>query len=260
MRTSEKLATRAPWWRELPLSVRYASFGCFLCCALVATSGVLVDAVGLGPTYVLIMVPLSLILVIAPAFEQGQLAQIALAESRTDSLTGIGNRRAVVSRLHEEIARCSRGSVPLAILMIDVDNLKQINDSSSHHAGDDALRGVAHVLRTSTRISDAVGRLGGDEFLVIAPATSEATASALAERIAQEMRKTRIHKLGNREIGLSIGVAVLPASAQRDETCAQRLLDRADQAMYSQKCRHAGLDGQRHRNPPPLTLDAMTTS
>jgi diguanylate cyclase (GGDEF)-like protein len=242
------------------MSIRYAAVSLLLCSALVATSALLAEEIGLGVTYVVIMALVSLVLIIGPAFEQGYLAQIALAESRTDSLTGIGNRRAVVSRLHEEISRCSRGSEPLAILMIDVDKLKEINDTDSHQAGDEALRGVAQVLRTSTRISDMVGRLGGDEFLVIAPATNEVTASALAERIAQDMRATRIPGLGDREIGLSIGIAVLPASALPDEDCVQGLLDRADRAMYAQKCRHYGIESPRPRTRPPLALGTMTTS
>ena len=103
------------------MSVRYAAVSALLCSALVATSGLLAEEIGLGITYAVVMALVSLILVVGPAFEQGYLAQLALAESRTDSLTGIGNRRAVVSRLYEEVSRCSRGSDPLAILMIDVD-------------------------------------------------------------------------------------------------------------------------------------------
>jgi diguanylate cyclase (GGDEF)-like protein len=118
----------------------------------------------------------------------------------------------------------------VAVLLIDVDKLKEINDGDGHRAGDEALQRVATALTRSVRISDVVGRLGGDEFLVIAPQTNARDACALAERIAQATRKeTR----GHRSVGLSIGVATtsLVGPNPRD------LLDGADVAMYEAKKR-----------------------
>lgn len=168
-----------------------------------------------------------------PAYFNARQTHALLELSLTDPLTAIGNRRALEIRLEEESARCARGQHSLSVLMIDVDKLKEINDKAGHRAGDEALRVVGRALRQSTRISDVVGRFGGDEFLVIAPDTSQEEACALGERIAAAARK----ESGNGPpLELSIGVAY--AKSAGPDLVA--LLRSADLAMYEAKHRGGG--------------------
>lgn len=168
---------------------------------------------------------------VAPAYIQARRTETLLLQSLTDPLTGIGNRRALLSRLEQEIARCSRGGYSVTVLMIDVDKLKQINDAAGHQAGDAVLRIVASALRDSTRVSDVVGRFGGDEFLVIAPQTTEAFGCALAERIAAKAHKSFMANPRARRASLSIGVAT--ASSTTADMLS--LLESADRSMYRAK-------------------------
>jgi diguanylate cyclase (GGDEF)-like protein len=171
-----------------------------------------------------------------PAYFSARQTHALLKLSLTDPLTAIGNRRALEIRLQEESARCARGQHPLSVLMIDVDKLKEINDKAGHRAGDEALRLVGRALRHSTRISDVVGRFGGDEFLVIAPNTSLEEACALGERIAAAARKESAAGASAPPLGLSIGVAYAKSDGPQLET----LVKSADAAMYEAKHRGGG--------------------
>lgn len=102
--------------------------------------------------------------------------------SETDVLTGLANARGLFDRLEAELARSRRYHEPLALLLVDLDGLKRINDRHGHHAGDEAIRSLAAVIRFQLRESDVGARWGGDEFAVLAPNTSEHDAVALAAR------------------------------------------------------------------------------
>lgn len=143
-------------------------------------------------------------------------------QADTDDLTGLPNRRAVW-RLAEATAQGAPVGLPVAVAMIDLDRFKQLNDTRGHAAGDVALAGFARDLRRVLAPGDHVGRVGGDEFLVVAPGTSRA---ALADRL-EELRPLAAH-LG---MSFSAGVADLPGS-RRDLTEAVRA---ADRAMYAAK-------------------------
>jgi diguanylate cyclase (GGDEF)-like protein len=152
----------------------------------------------------------------------------ALVElSRMDGMTGAFNRRYLEERLSEEINRCRRHGGYLGLMMIDVDDFKQINDTFGHAVGDEVLKEVAGLLQKSCRNIDIVGRYGGDEFLVILIETSEPEALRIAERIQQKAREVTIppHKP---LLGLSIGVA-----SQNSDY--EGILKKADDRMYAQK-------------------------
>jgi diguanylate cyclase (GGDEF)-like protein len=146
----------------------------------------------------------------------------------TDSLTLLGNRAAFDGRLAEEIERVSRRPAPLSLLMIDIDHFKEYNDSFGHPAGDEALRGVAQLLRQTVRRIDYAARIGGDEFAVILPFTDLAGARIVGEkcRAAAELRH-RSHG----PLRISVGAAQL-AGMSID---GAELVGAADEALYSAK-------------------------
>ena len=168
----------------------------------------------------------------------GRLLELAITSQHareaalTDVLTGLYNRRHAIDRLKQEWAEADRGMRPLAVLMLDIDYFKAVNDSHGHDAGDEALRQVADTLRAISRMSDVLCRYGGEEFLVIAPDTSHDGAIQLAERmrlaVAQRnlMLTTQTVKLT-----VSLGVAVKGDGI----ASAERLLKAADEALYRAK-------------------------
>ncbi|GAB2567237.1 hypothetical protein Aab01nite_45130 [Paractinoplanes abujensis] len=157
------------------------------------------------------------------------LVQSEITEAaETDVLTGLANR----ARLHDELARSLRRNARTAVLLIDLNGFKQVNDTLGHQAGDDLLVAVADAMRSSVRPDDVVGRLGGDEFAVLVRSvTDRAGAAAVAGRISAAIAGPFV--IGDRPVtaSASIGVAVsAPGSLDVDE-----LLHRADVAMYEQK-------------------------
>jgi diguanylate cyclase (GGDEF)-like protein len=170
----------------------------------------------------------------------------ALHEQAThDPLTGLLNRGAALAALELDLARVGReqGELVLAVLFIDLDDFKKINDSLGHHAGDAALQTVADVLRATTRASDVVARFGGDEFIVgCLGKRNSGVPELLANRICDNVANSDVEGTGvdgprrSLQLMCSIGVAV---SEQRDST-AEMLIDRADHALYSAKTHGRG--------------------
>ncbi|MGE3175685.1 MAG: diguanylate cyclase [Planctomycetota bacterium] len=146
----------------------------------------------------------------------------------TDPLTRLFNRRMGISSLDQEISRSQRGDSPLTVLMIDLDDFKRLNDSYGHLQGDMALRATAEVLRKTLRKSDTICRYGGEEFLVVLPATNAEEAAILAARLftAVEARGT--------ELQLPLTVSIGQASNRTGDT-VESVLQRADQALYASK-------------------------
>jgi len=146
-----------------------------------------------------------------------------------DSLTGICNRHA----FEEERTRLGRGRrFPTSIVVIDLDGLKEINDTLGHAAGDRLLRRAAGVLSRAFRAEDTVARLGGDEFAALLPATSRRAAVAATNRVARLLREENEHARGP-ALQLSIGVATAA-----DRLALKTCLRKADAAMYRDKVRH----------------------
>lgn len=152
----------------------------------------------------------------------------------TDVLTGIGNRRAFAEQLRRELARARRTHAPLAVVLIDLDDFKAINDRYSHAAGDHALRLAARAVRQVTRQEDFVARTGGDEFAVLLPGTHVELARTIGERI-----RTRFAELGGNgpQLRLSFGVAVLGD----ESSSAHALLASADRELYRDKAARKSL-------------------
>jgi diguanylate cyclase (GGDEF)-like protein len=149
-----------------------------------------------------------------------------------DELTGLANYRAFMTSLDGEIRRTHRLSREFAVLVLDVDGLKQLNDRLGHLAGNRALCRIGECLRVSCRATDTAARFGGDEFAIILPETAEAGARQLTERIREHLARDAERPA----ISVSIGVAVYP----RDGTSPEKLLGAADQELYRGKAAHAG--------------------
>jgi diguanylate cyclase (GGDEF)-like protein len=163
------------------------------------------------------------------AYRRLRRSQDALAQLATqDQLTGVLNARAFADRLSQELDRNRRYPRPLALLYMDLDNFKIINDTHGHQTGDAVLRLVAEAMRSSVRHSDVVGRLGGDEFAVIMPETDAQLADAAATRLAASLRNVF---RGTPNVTASIGVVSCTAT----DASTDDLIRRADQAMYDAK-------------------------
>ena len=171
--------------------------------------------------------------------------------SVTDPLTGLANRRRLLAAFTDELNRSARYGTPLALLLIDLDRLKEINDRRGHAQGDRALQLVAESLRRSCRATDLTARTGGDEFLVLAVNTSAGEALALAHRICATVRRLGAAAANDKEktvpppaVTVSIGVADL------DDITLPTFLSlhaAADAALYAAK--DAGRD-RVHAAPP----------
>ena len=149
-----------------------------------------------------------------------------------DALTGSLNRRSLDQALAREFKSSARDAQALSVLFIDIDWFKRINDEHGHACGDHCLRSVAATLRAELRPADALGRYGGEEFLVLLPGQDAAAARVIAERLRQQMEQAEIQWQGVRvPLTISIGMA-----ARRDgDREPSPLLERADKALYAAK-------------------------
>jgi diguanylate cyclase (GGDEF)-like protein len=151
--------------------------------------------------------------------------------ARTDSLSGLPNRRLFVDELRRAIARCRRGGTPLAVAFLDLEHLKQLNDRLGHAAGDAVIKQVAEVLNHHVRGNDVAARLGGDEFGVLLDECNEANARKSMERVLDQLRAVLAGSDAPVPLGVSIGVACFDTPPQ----AAQSVIDHADAAMYCAK-------------------------
>ncbi|MGX2039281.1 GGDEF domain-containing response regulator [Methylocaldum sp. MU1018] len=154
------------------------------------------------------------------------------AMAMTDSLTRVPNRRYAFARLTEEWSVWRRTGKPLAIMLLDLDHFKQINDTFGHQAGDQVLVHTAQIIRSMLRVNDVVCRLGGEEFIVIAPNTDMAVANTLGERLRSHVERHQLQapRLA-RPLTISIGIAISTVHTVNEND----LLHRADQALYRAK-------------------------
>ena len=150
----------------------------------------------------------------------------------SDGLTGHFNKRAVTELARQKIRSAERFSKPLSLLICDIDHFKRVNDNHGHDVGDLVIRGFADVLRRSKRDTDAVGRFGGEEFIVVCEETDSAGAEQLAERIRSDFASTTFHtQQGPLSITCSVGVATFPRAGSDWET----LFKSTDEALYASK-------------------------
>jgi diguanylate cyclase (GGDEF)-like protein len=214
--------------------------------------GVLVTiACALSPVLLFVALPPVVLL------QRSLLHQQLRTAARTDAKTGLLNAAAWEREADTEMARMSRGKSSLALLLIDIDHFKRVNDTHGHLAGDQVLVGLAEALRQQVRDSDVVGRFGGEEFVVLLPGADAAEAGQVAERLRKQVSQTAaVLATGEVRITVSIGAAVL--GVHGDDIPG--LLASADLALY--RAKRAGrnqvrmLDGPGDaRIPAQLALD-----
>jgi len=156
-----------------------------------------------------------------------------LEMATTDFLTGLPNRRYFETRLEQELARIQRiDSLRAAVLMLDLDHFKCINDSFGHDTGDKMLRHLAALIRSELRKIDTVGRVGGEEFAIILAGADPAAAEAFADRLRVKIESSTLTQ-GNDTIGITVSIGVSPVLATDPD--ANAALIRADRALYRAK-------------------------
>ena len=149
-----------------------------------------------------------------------------------DGLTGLYNKRAMVEVGAQKLKSAKRFQKPLSLLVCDIDHFKKVNDTYGHDVGDLVIKGFADVLKRVKRDTDAVGRFGGEEFVVVCEETDELGAEQLAERIRTELEAVTFHsELGSLQVTCSVGVAPFPSAGQTWE----QLFKATDEALYASK-------------------------
>jgi diguanylate cyclase (GGDEF)-like protein len=183
------------------------------------------------PVALLVLVPAASVAILLAVRERLARERDSLRISAlSDPLTGVANRRSLLARIDYEIARHGRSRRSFALLMLDLDGFKLLNDRFGHPAGDDLLREVAAALARSIRDQDTVARVGGDEFCVLAPETDAAGAQRLVARVEASVARV---VAGVDVLGASAGAAVFP----HDGTTADGLFHAADQRLLGTKSR-----------------------
>jgi len=167
----------------------------------------------------------------AIGFDRSRLYDEMRLQARTDELTGLFNRRYLAERMTEELSRAVRNGHPLAMVMVDADEFKNVNDLFGHDAGDAVLRSLAHLMRSEVRTEDLVVRYGGEEFLLLLPEVSAEGAAIVAERLRALIATADLGgETGVGHIEVSVGVAELEPGDTGEE-----IITRADRGMYHAK-------------------------
>jgi diguanylate cyclase (GGDEF)-like protein len=178
--------------------------------------------------------------------------------SMVDNLTGVCNHRYFHEQMEKEFYNAVRYRTPLALLMLDLDHFKQVNDNYGHQSGDLVLTAVAEMIEANVRLGDTVGRVGGEEFAVLMPDTLIEGARSLAERIRQAVADTPVAITGGRHIGVRISVGAACLDPVLDKK-AKDLYAVADRALYAAK--EAGRDrvvvAERPQGPDYLEFKAQ---
>jgi diguanylate cyclase (GGDEF)-like protein len=168
------------------------------------------------------------------SIENASLHETIQRQAVTDELTGLSNVRELHTVLDREVERSRRFASPLGLVMLDIDDFKQVNDTYGHQQGDEVLAAVASVLRDHSRDIDEAARYGGEELAVVLPETDSEGAAQLAERMREAVERLRVSAAsgnGKLSVTASFGVASIPASAQDKGS----LIAAADAALYRAK-------------------------
>ncbi len=184
------------------------------------------EAIYLGSYVALVVLTLGFLLLC-----NERLNRDALRLATRDALTGAPNRRAIEEVARDELARCRRSGLPLAVLLLDLDHFKAINDTYGHAAGDAALRAFVATATAQLRARDTLGRYGGEEFLVVLPATTCEDARATAERLRVAVAGATL-EAGEHRLRVTTSIGVAEAAGNDD---IDAMLARADTALYQAK-------------------------
>jgi diguanylate cyclase (GGDEF)-like protein len=208
---------------------------------------------GIGPPALAILawfLVAAVVLAWALARTLTRLHQRVAAQAVTDPLTGLWNRRYMAETLDREVARSLRFGHPISLIILDVDDFKQINDRRGHMQGDMVLENVADVVRDATRSIDVAARYGGDELALILVETGREGAAILGERLGEQMRSKQVplREGGAMDVTISVGVATIPDSAEDLDS----LVDAADRALL--RAKRAGKN--QFRAAPPRRASA----
>jgi len=180
-----------------------------------------------------VLIPVFFLLLIRAWRERDALEAKLAALSVTDPLTGLSNRRGFLGQALPAITITRRHDRPCAVIMLDVDRFKAINDGWGHAAGDAVLTGVATAMTETVRHADVIGRLGGEEFALLLPGADEASALATAERLRRHITDGVAHP-GPGAVTVSAGIAIL-SDAGEPEAALTTALAAADAALYAAK-------------------------
>lgn len=164
---------------------------------------------------------------------QKQLEKKLIEQATYDSLTGLYNRREGLNRVGELYELTRRNKMPLAVLMLDVDHFKRVNDQYGHQIGDQALQFIAGTLRQASRQSDIVVRYGGEEFLIFLPNVDEGNAITFAERYREALAQKAMKLSKNQQLHLTVSIGI---SCYRQQSITE-LIHEADIALYEAKSR-----------------------
>jgi diguanylate cyclase (GGDEF)-like protein len=204
-----------------------------------------------------VRVGLKLAAQVSLAIDRARLHDALRQRADTDGLTGVLNHRAILEVLQHEVARSQRSGDPFAVMMIDLDDFKKVNDAHGHQAGDEVLVATAELLRGIIRDVDRIGRYGGDEFLLVMPGVDLDTGSQVAERLVTQIEQHAFQYNGSRmKVGLSIGIAVYPPDGVTD----RELVMQADNAMYRHKISRRARAIPEHKLVVSIAPDPITAS
>jgi diguanylate cyclase (GGDEF)-like protein len=234
------------FWLSLPLVLIAAAWSPTPARAALPASAVTIAAIaaarGGAPPLLLILVvvggSVAVVKVLQDGFERERRA--LRATTMRDPLTGVANRRAFGERLRYEVARHTRQQRSFAVLALDLDGFKAVNDRFGHNAGDEVLREVAAAIGSTLREQDTVARVGGDEFNVLAPETDRAGGERLADRVSAAVSSVTT---GISTLSASVGLAIFP----QDGADGPEVLEAADAEAIAAKRQSRGAAGARRR-------------
>jgi two-component system cell cycle response regulator len=182
--------------------------------------------------------------------------QTSMSMAFTDSLTGLYNRRYLMTHLDRKLMGIAETGKPVSVMLFDVDHFKAVNDTHGHGVGDDVLVKLAEVASDNLRSVDLVARLGGEEFVVVMPESNAQTAMQVAERLCAQVAESSVPLPDGSPLSVTISIGV--ATSETADEMADDLLERADAALYGAK--NAGRNRVQLADPPGAAADAPSAA